>query len=99
MSYLYRATPYHPRTNFSGEILTRHYSTEGSAEESCNRRRLRFGSSCCLPMERYHKHQQGSLHSNYSIYGRDVQVPLDILKEEGEADKRSNESVASHMMS
>ena len=33
------------------------------------------------------------------LYGRDVRGPLDVLKEEWEADRRSNESVVSHVLS
>ena len=32
------------------------------------------------------------------VYGRQVQGPLDIIKESWEADKRSNESVVSHVL-
>ena len=32
------------------------------------------------------------------LYGREVRGPLDVLKEEWEADRRSNESVVSHVL-
>ena len=33
------------------------------------------------------------------LYGRDVRGPLDILRESWEADKRSNESIVSYVLS